>query len=300
MKKILLTFALITLIATANAQFVVSAHLGGNYAKGTLMQTNTEHRGPNPFTGNDTIVFRDTEDTITTPTPLSLTAGLKLGYQIHRFQFGISASYTMAHVKGEMEPDQYYAYLRESSESPFFVVNPARIPKIINWTGLYTIQQSSFTIAPYLRYELIEMGDLAFFMELNAYYTRTFEGKRHDYVDFEWLEMRNTVDSSYIVPQSGNSLGIKLVPGMSWQLNPHCFIEFYFDVLAFSYDKTTEISKHTYDSWDVITVPNVLSRREETTITKTTTTLGFDFNGTQNRFLAPNRNWVRVGINYTF
>jgi hypothetical protein len=28
--------------------------------------------------------------------------------------------------------------------------------------------------------------------------------------------------------------------------------------------------------------------------------LGFDFNGTQNRFLAPNRNWVRVGINYTF
>ena len=78
-----------------------------------------------------------------------------------------------------MEPDQYYYYLRESSESPFFVVNPARIPKITNWTGLYTIQQSSFTIAPYLRYELIEMGDLAFFMELNAYYTRTFEGKRH-------------------------------------------------------------------------------------------------------------------------
>lgn len=298
MKKTLLTFAFISLVAVANAQFVVSAHLGGSYASGSLTPTTTEHVGISRLTGNDTIYYTS-NDTTTMPTPLSITAGLKFGYQIGRLQFGISGSYGWSQSKQEISPEQYYNYLSGYSDCPYFVVNPNKIPDIKDWTGWYKYQQSSFTIAPYLRYELIQMGDVAFFLELNGYYTRTSQAKRRDYVDFEWWEMRNTVDSTYNVPSSSNSLGVKLTPGMSWQLDPHCYIDLYLDVLAFSYDRTTQKQVHTYETWDVIAEPNVIARREETSTTTTTTRLGFDLNGLPNHSLA-SRSWVRVGFNYTF
>lgn len=298
MKKILLTFALIALITTANAQFVVSAHLGGNYATGSMTPTQTEHVGFSTITGNDTVYYID-NDTITMANPLNVTAGLKFGYQIGRLQFGISGSYSWGHYKQEFTPTEYYNYLSGYSDSPFFIVNPSKIPDIKDWTGWYKYQQSSFTIAPYLRYELIQMGDVAFFLELSGYYTRTKQAKRHDYVDFEWLEMRNTIDSTYRIPDSSNSLGAKLTPGLSWQLDPHCYIDLYLDVLAFSYDRTVRSYSHTYETWDVIAEPNVIARREETTTTTTTSRLGFDFNGLPGHSTA-NRSWVRVGFNYTF
>jgi len=298
MKKILLTFAFIALISTVNAQFVVSAHLGGSYATGSMTPTQTEHVGISPLTGADTVYYID-NDTLTMPNPLGVTGGLKFGYQIGRLQFGISGSWSWSHYKQEMSPREYYDYLSGYSDSPFFVVKPNKIPDIKEWTGWYKWQQHSFTIAPYLRYELIQMGDVAFFLELNGYYSRTFQAKRHDYVDFVWLEMRNTVDSTYRIPDSSTSLGVKLTPGMSWQLSPHCYIDLYLDVLAFSYDKTTHISSHTYEMWDVIAEPNVIARREENTTTTTTTAMGFDLNGLPGHS-ASNRSWVRVGFNYTF
>lgn len=298
MKKILLTFAFIALITTVNAQFVVSAHLGGNYATGSITPTQTEHVGFSDITGNDTVYYID-NDTITMPNPLNVSAGLKFGYQIGRLQVGISGAYSLSHYKQEMSPTQYYSYLSEYSDSPFFIVKPNKIPDIKDWTGWYKYQQTSFTIAPYLRYELIQMGDVAFFLELSGYYTRTFQAKRQDYVDFEWLEMRHTIDSSYRIPDSSTSLGVKLTPGLSWQLDPHCYIDLYLDVLAFSYDKTTHIHSHTYETWDVIAEPNVIARREETTTTTTSTFMGFDFNGLPGHSTA-NRSWIRVGFNYTF
>ncbi len=297
MKKILLNLTLIALMATANAQFVVSAHLGGYYTSGTMTPTQTEHVGISRITGNDTVYYID-NDTVTMPNPLNVSAGLKFGYQFGRLQFGISGSYSWSHYKQDMTPLEYYNDLSQFSDCPYFVVNPSKIPNIKDWTGWYKYQQSSFTIAPYLRYELIQMGDVAFFLELNGYYTRTFQAKRHDYVDFEWLEMRNTVDSTYSIPDSSTSLGVKLTPGMSWQLNPHCYIDLYLDVLAFSYSRTTHIYSHTYETWDVIAEPNVVARREETTTTTTTDVLGFDFNGVPGQ--NTHRSWVRVGFNYTF
>ncbi len=298
MKKTLLIFAFIALVAVANAQFVVSAHLGGSYATGSLTPTTTEHVGVSTLTGNDTVYYIN-NDTTTMPTPLSVTAGLKFGYQIGRLQFGISGSYSWSQSKQEISPEQYYNYISGYSDCPYFVVNPNKIPDIKDWTGWYKHQQSSFTIAPYLRYELIQMGDIAFFLDLDAYYTRTNQATRHDYVDFEWLEMRNTVDSTYSIPSSANSLGVKLTPGMSWQLDPHCYIDLYLDVLAFSYDHTTQEQSHTYETWDVIAEPNVVARREETTTTTTTNKLGFGLNGLPQYSLA-GRSWVRVGFNYTF
>lgn len=297
MKKLLLSFAFIVLIATANAQFVVSAHLGGNYTTGSTTPTQTEHRGYG-VTGNDTIYYFD-NDTITMANPLNVTAGLKFGYQIGRLQFGISGSYSWGHYKQEITPADYYSHISQYSDSPFFVVTPNRIPDIKDWTGWYKYQQSSFTIAPYLRYELIQMGDVAFFLELNGYYSRALQAKRHDYVDFEWWEMRNTVDSTYHIPQTSTSRGVKLTPGMSWQLSPHCYVDLYLDVLAFSFDRTELYSSHTFETWDRITSPNVIAIRTETTDLTTIDRIGFDFNGLSGLSVA-NRSWVRVGFNYTF
>jgi hypothetical protein len=298
MKKILLTFALIALITTANAQYVVSAHLGGSYANGSMTPTQSTHTGISRLTGNDTVYYIP-NDTITMPTPIGVSGGIKFGYQVGRIQFGISGSFSWNYTKSEITPSDYYSYISGYSDSPYFVVTPGRIPNIKEWTGWYKWQQCSFTLAPYVRYELIQMGDLAFFLEMNGYYTRSFQAKRHDYVDFVWLEMRNTIDSTYRIPDSATSLGIKITPGLSWQLNPHCYVDLYLDVMAFSYDRTTRSHMHSYESWDVIAEPNVIARREEITTTTTTSVLGFDFVGST--LLSPtNRSWVRVGFNYTF
>lgn len=298
MKKTLLTLAFIALITTVNAQYVVSVQLGGSYSTGSMTPTPTTHTGISRLTGADTIFFIP-NDTITMANPLGLTGGFKFGYQVGRTQFGLSASFSWNHYKSDMSPNDYYQYISGYSDSPFFVVTPGRIPNIKDWTGWYKWQQSSFTIAPYLRYELIQMGDVAFFLELNGYYKRSFQAKRHDYVDFEWLEMRNTIDSTYRIPDSSTSLGVKLTPGLSWQLTPHCYVDLYLDVLAISYDKTTHNHVHTFEMWDVIAEPNVIARREEVSTSTTTTVLGFDFNGSTVHSPA-NRSWVRVGFNYTF
>lgn len=86
---------------------------------------------------------------------------------------------------------------------------------------------------------------------------------------------------------------------MSWQLSPHCYVDLYLDVLAFSFDRTELYSSHTFETWDRITSPNVIAIRTETTDLTTIDRIGFDFNGLSGLSVA-NRSWVRVGFNYTF
>lgn len=298
MKKILLALAAFALTASANAQFVVGVHLGGSYSGGTVTPTNTEYVGVSRLTGNDT-VYHSPNDTLTLRTPWGVTGGFKFGYQTGRLQFGISGSFSWDHYKEEMSATEYYSDISQYSDCPYFIVNPTRIPDIQEWTGWHKWQQSSITIAPYVRYEVIQMGDAAFFLELNGYFKRSFQPRRHDFVDFYWLEMHNTIDSSFTIPDHASSIGLKMTPGLSWQLTPHCYVDLYLDVLALSYDRTTRTHVHTFETWDVIAEPNVVARREETTTVTNTTALGFDLNGTPATGAA-GRSWVRVGFNYTF
>ena len=293
MKKILLTISLIALATTANAQFVVSAQLGGSYAFGSTTPDAT-YTGISLLTGNDTTYAVPT-DTLTHDNPLYLTVGFKFGYQIGRLQMGLAASFAWSHDRCDMSPSQF----NRNRILPDHL-NPLN-PNAPNtdYEGWYIQRRSSFTISPYLRYEVIQLGDVAFFMELTGYYTRTFQPIRHDFIDWYCYEMHNTIDTTYHILDSASSFGARLTPGLSWQLSPHCYVDLYLDVLAFTFDRTTHINTDILDEYISTSGTPTLASRTTTTITTTTTDIGYGVNGS--KLLSPtSRNWVRVGFNYTF
>ena len=293
MKKIFLTLGLIALAATANAQFVVSAQLGGSYAFGSTTPDAT-FTGHSILTGADTTYFVPT-DTLEHDNPLYLTIGGKIGYQMGRLQVGLAASFAWSHLRSSMSPSQFNLNrILPEHENP---LNPDAPNK--DYEGWYKQRRSSFTISPYLRYEVIQTGDVSFFLELSGYYTYTFQPVRHDFIDWYCYEMHNTIDTTYHILDSASSLGAKITPGLNWQLTPHCHVDLYFDVLAFTFDRTTHINTDIYDEYISTSGTPTLASRTTTTVTTKTTDIGFGVNGSS--LLSPSgRNWVRVGFSYTF
>ena len=298
MKKLFLTLGLIALAATANAQFVVSAQLGGSYAFGSTTPDAT-YTGASRLTGNDTVYAVPT-DTLTHDNPLYLSLGLKFGYQIGRLQMGLAASFAWSHLRSDMAASQFNLnHILPDHLNPMTPGGVIYSAPYVDYEGWYKQRRSQFTIAPYLRYELIQLGDVAFFLELNAYYSRVFQPVRHDYADWYRFEMHNTVDTTYHILDSASSLGAKITPGLSWQLSPHCYVDLYLDVLAFTFDRTTHINTDVRDEYIFTSGTPTLACRTTTTITTTTTNIGYGVNGSS--LLSPTgRNWVRVGFNYTF
>ncbi|MCQ2283060.1 MAG: hypothetical protein MJZ99_10640 [Bacteroidales bacterium] len=295
MKKILLTIFMLATAAISQAQFVISAQLGGATTSGAITPTPSQYLGFSPLTGADTTFFYP-NDTLTYPRTMDFTGGIKFGYQSGRIQAGLAASFSWGTAKGDLSAKDYADLYRNN---PYAVIKDNYISQMSDYTGWYRENHWSLAIAPYLRYEAITLGDVAFFIELNGYYRRTFQPKRHEYVDFSRMEMRNTVDTTFRITDSSTALGVQLVPGLSWQLTPHCYIDLYFDLLAFGYDKTTANNITVKEDWDLITYPYVIARRETISTSTTITTIGFQTLGTP-ALSSAHQNWVRVGINYTF
>lgn len=292
MKKIFLSIIMMTLMATASAQFAVSAHLGGSYFSGGSTYDAMHHAISPTLTDSSYAVDMDPYNF---DTPLSLTGGLKFGYQFGRIQVGISGSFSWNKVRGDFSPAQYNA--NNPNLSPDDMLN-------LNWKyddyqGYFTQQQTSFSIAPYLRFEAIQIGDVAFFLELDGFFSKYNKPQRFEYLDFYHAEMHHTIDHDSTVNRTNTELGARLTPGLSWQLSEHCYIDLYLDVLSFAFIHDVENSVIIKDEWDNVTSPAVLSRHTVYTITTTKNVLGFEATG-----IAPigniNRNWVRVGFNYTF
>ena len=293
MKKIFLTLGLIALAATANAQFLVSAQLGGSYAFGSTSPDAT-YTGLSPLTGADTVYAVPT-DTLTHDNPLYLTAGFKFGYQMGRLQVGLAASFSWSHLRCDMSPSQFNTNrIMPDHLNP---LNPNAPNK--EYEGWYRQRRSSFTISPYLRYEVIQAGDVSFFLELSGYFTHTFQPVRHDFVDWYCYEMHNTIDTTYHILDSATSYGAKITPGLNWQLTPHCHVDLYLDVLAFTFDKTTHINTDILDEYIFTSGTPTLASRTTTTVTTKTTDIGFGVNGAS-LLGSTGRNWVRVGFSYTF
>ena len=290
MKKILFTLAFFSLATLAHAQFVVSAQLGGSYFNGSS-SSESIRQTISQDTGNDTVIY-GFGDTVHFDKPLSLSGGIKIGYQTRKMQFGIAAIFSFSHLEAEQSATEYYA-ANPNTE----VVNPYFAPRYKDYTGWYKQYRTSYTIAPYIRYELIQLGDLTFFAELNGYYTKVNNARHHDFLDWYYREMHNTIDTSFVIPESSVSMGAKITPGLSWQLSPHCNIDLYLDVLAFTFDYTVLSKRTVIDEYDYTTLPRVLARRTTIDATTTSTEMGFAVTGSP---LVNNRNWIRVGFNYTF
>lgn len=298
MKKILFTLVLIALASTASAQFVVSAQLGGSYAFGSTTPDAT-FQGYSTFTGADTTYMVPT-DTLKHDNPLYLTAGFKFGYQIGRLQVGLAASFAWSHLRSSMSPSQFNLnHIMPDHLNPMTPGGVIYDAPYVDYEGWYVQRRSQFTIAPYLRYELIQLGDVAFFLELSGYYTRISQPVRHDYADWYRFEMHTTIDTTYHILDSATSLGAKITPGLNWQLTPHCHVDLYLDVLAFTFDRTTHINTDIIDEYISTSGTPTLASRTTTTVTTKTTDIGFGVNGS--KWLSPTgRNWVRVGFSYTF
>lgn len=285
MKKILLTLTLVAVTAMANAQFVVSAQLGGMFANGNT---------------NEQILTIDTlglPQSNITDTPfakeLVTTGGVKFGYQFGKLQVGLCASFSWFHSKDTLTPATYCD--RNTNPDNIHMTNP-NLP-YENFDGWFTEQHTNFTIAPYLHYEIIQLGDVAFFAELTGYFSKSNNPKRQDYMDWYYREMHNTVDTTYTIQHYATAIGAKITPGLSWQLSPHCYVDLYLDVLAFTFEKTYEQEITIVDDYDLIAVPHVLSRRTVVTTETNGSNMGFNVAGSP---MLSSRNWVRMGINYTF
>lgn len=293
MKKILLAIAMLAFVTAAQAQFVVSAQLGGSKIQGTTTY-NAQFTGLSPETLADTSYFIDMDPTSMQNAPLSLTGGVKFGYQFGKLQVGITGSFSFSHFKNDLSGLEYYNL---HSEYPYVIISPNK--DVEDYIGWYKQYQMSYSVAPYARYEVIQFGDVAFFLELSGFFKQSLKPTREDFIDFYWMEMHHTLDSTFRVDDECMSFGAAITPGLSWQLTPHCYVDLYFDLMSLAYRHSTRTVIEVIDKWDVLTDPYILSRRQTNTITTTESFLGFGLNGSSS--LTDNtRNLVRVGINYTF
>lgn len=279
MKKIVLTLVLAAFAFAANAQLVISANIGGSMTSGNT-HTNT----------HVTVV---TDSTASTDTPMqdvtAYTAGLKIGYKfLQKFHVGVSGSYSASTI--ENQP-----------------LDPTIIPMIGNsvptftTTGTMSTKTSSFTVAPYFRYDFLQAGDVSLFVELSGFYTKVMNPIINAEVHNAG-PMDVNIDTTFTNiprPLTSTSFGVSLVPGLSWQLSKHCGIDLYMDFLALAYSATTTTRtdiEYTFRYSNLV----LSYETDMTTYTTDETQMGATITGTPLLTPLGTNNWVRVGFNFTF
>ena len=315
MKKVLFTLALLLSTVAAQAQFVVSLNLNGTKpAYSNTLDLSKDFRrynyeyiqqGPGgevigPFTGyTDSVILRDQQQ-YESDNFFAIGGGLKIGYQWQRIQFGVSGTFNYHLTSVDQDAARYMAdnvncdifSLKKQSQLSDTTI-------LVDYEGWFKEHYTSFTVAPYVRVELLQAGDIALFAEVNGFYSKVNKPQHHDYLDWYFHEMHNTIDTSFTIDQSAFSYGALLTPGLSWQLSPHCLVDLYFDFMAIGYRYTKSTNITVVDEYDYTASPRVLARRTTTTTVSEDTNIGFDLNAAP--MAARNyTSWVRVGLSYTF
>ncbi len=276
MKRFILTLVLAAFAFAANAQLFVSANVGGSMSSGNV----------NSVT-HITIV---TDSTIITDTPLdkssSFSGGLKVGYKFGRIQVGVAGSYSMGST---------------TSQS----IDPTQIPVISTTgfvtTGETTIKSSSITVAPYVRFDIIQAGDIALFAELHGFYTMLQDPSLSAHVDIKKSgNDYRAYDTTFSPVMHGTSLGAQVIPGLSWQLDKHCSLDLYFDILSVAFTKTTMVEEQCVYDARITGMDTYKLDVTRTTVTTNTTDISGGLTGTPLLTELHSRNWVRVGFSFTF
>lgn len=286
MKRILLTLALAVLTLSANAQFFISANVGGNKFSGST-DTHTQIS-----------VVADIEyDTVSfLESTTSFTGGLKAGYKFGKAQIGVAGSYSMYN----------------SIHQP---LDPTLVPIIgnimPNWvsSGEMSSHGASFTVSPYFRYDILTAGDVALFVELHLFYSQMMNPTIDSVSVNNHMEMNGApVITSYftwdtasaVVPRNSTSYGVRVTPGLSWQLTNHCGIDLYLDFLSLAYTKINRTDTRLDYNFKVSGAGTVTYDYTATTINTSSTEWGGGLMGTPLLTEQGVNNWVRVGFNFTF
>ena len=282
MKKIILTLTLAVFAFAANAQLVISANIGGAMSSGDVF-TNIDSSGAVTVNVKDTTQLDKTSN---------FTGGLKIGYKVGRMQFGVSGCYNMYTTTTETLDPEYIPILHNYAPT-------------IYTTGTVEIKGSSFSIAPYFRYDVIQAGDVSIFVELSGFYTKSNNPMINATIHNEgtFFNMPISMDTNIVSPRpySMTSIGARVTPGLSWQLSKHCGIDLYFDILSIAYTST----KTTKTDVAYTFVPNASGSdfsivMEPTTYTTEAKNFGGALTGTPLLTELGENNWVRVGFNFTF
>ena len=286
MKRILLTLALAVFTLSANAQFFISANVGGNKFSGTT------------HTHTQISVVADIEyDTVSfLESTTSFTGGLKAGYKFGKAQIGVAGSYSMYN----------------SIHQP---LDPTLVPIIgnimPNWvsSGEMSSHGASFTVSPYFRYDILTAGDVALFVELHLFYSQMMNPTIDSVSVNNHMEMNGApVITSYftwdtasaVVPRNSTSYGVRVTPGLSWQLTNHCGIDLYLDFLSLAYTKINRTDTRLDYNFKVSGAGTVTYDYTATTINTSSTEWGGGLMGTPLLTEQGVNNWVRVGFNFTF
>ena len=180
-----------------------------------------------------------------------------------------------------------------------------------NWvsSGEMSSHGSSFTVAPYFRYDVLTAGDVSLFIELSLFYTQmqnptidTAKVDNHMEVNgvpvvtsyFTW----DTVGA--LVPRNSTTYGARVTPGLTWQLSKHCGIDLYLDFLSLAYSQTKSIDTRLDYSFKVSGTGTVTYDYTLTTVNTSSTDFGGALTGTPLLTKQGVNNWVRVGFNFTF
>lgn len=279
MKKIALTFVLAAFAFAANAQLVISANIGGSMTSGNI------HTSTHVTVVTDSTISADTPMENTT----AYTAGVKIGYKFaQKFQVGICGSYSASTT--ENQP-----------------LDPTIVPMIGNsiptftTTGTMSTKASSFTVAPYFRYDFLQAGDVSLFVELSGFYTKSLNpilnAEVHNVGPMDVTF--DTTFSNVPRPMTTTGFGVSVVPGLSWQLSKHCGIDLYMDFLALAYSATTTTRTDIEYTFSYSNM-NLSYETDMTTYTTKQTEMGAAITGTPLLTALGTNNWVRVGFNFTF
>lgn len=276
MKKILATLILVTFAFAANAQLFVSANIGGRINSGN--------------TKTSTHVTIVTDSTVVTDVPMddvkAFTGGVRVGYKFGRLQAGVAGAFNMSTT---VQPTVDFSLMPIPTQAGY------------SFTGTTTTKVTSFTVAPFIRYDIIQAGDVALFAEVHAFYSKQNDPEH----DIQMSIVKDgvpfiTSDTSFTAECNTTALGVQVIPGLSWQLSKHCAIDLYLDFLSLAYASSTTLSTvHKY-SFSFIGISGYTITDQSITTEAKTTSFEGGLHGTPLLTQLGTSNWVRVGFNFTF
>lgn len=222
MKKVLLSLAMLLVAHVASAQFVVGGQIGASSISGR----ETIHAESGPVTTEYAIPY-DSES--------SILFAPKVGYQLsEKMQVGVALNFTHLGVNLHSMFDE------------FMFMDP-------EFEGDYKVRTNVLAIAPYLRYNVANLGKFTAFVEAQASFGFGFNPT----VSIHTVGLNPNVDTSFKVDTKTFDFCFVVVPGLNYQFNERISMDLYLDIVSLGYRYssmteredvgTPELSKDFYE-----------------------------------------------------
>lgn len=270
MKKVLLTLAVTCFAFAASAQIVIGGQIGFN--------TNSGNSANHSIHSGDAITAFNHDKTWDEPanSSASFTFMPKIGYNLNeKMQVGAQLGFT-------------YNTSKTYNVGPAYTMT---YPDAEDWS---TSSNLGFTIAPYFRYNVAEMGKFTFFCEAQLSFSLNGKASIHDFatkIDDPVLgTVALAVDTTYKGNTSSNTLGITITPGLNYKLTDKISMDIYIDLLRLGFTHST---RTTFTDNTVGTVVDTQER--------VTTRNDFYFIANANaQTVRDHLDFFRIGFNYAF